>query len=84
MEFVIGTLAGIFTAVSMLPQLIKVIREQDVENLSPVMIMVLLSGVSLWVVYGFMIEEWPIIIFNAFSVLINAAMLVCYFLFRKS
>lgn len=83
MEVIIGTCAGVLTAISMLPQLVKVIREQDVETLSPVMIMVLLSGVSLWVVYGIMIREWPIIVFNAFSVLINIAMLICYFIFRK-
>lgn len=83
MEMVIGIIAGILTSVSMVPQLVKVIRERDVENLSPLMIGVLLSGVSLWVVYGLMLKEWPIILSNAFSVLVNTALLVCYFMFRK-
>ncbi|MBL7707027.1 MAG: SemiSWEET transporter [Taibaiella sp.] len=83
MEMIIGIVAGILTSVSMVPQLVKVIREQDVTNLSPLMIGVLLSGVGLWVVYGLMLKEWPIIISNAFSVLVNTTLLVCYFMFRK-
>lgn len=83
METVIGIVAGILTSVSMVPQLIKVIKEKDVVNLSPMMIGVLLAGVSLWVVYGLILTEWPIIISNAFSVLVNTTLLICYFIFRK-
>lgn len=67
----------------MVPQLIKVIKERDVDNLSPIMIFILLVGVSMWVVYGILLKDWPIIIFNAFSVFINTILLICYFLFRE-
>lgn len=83
MEIVIGIIAGIFTSISMVPQLIKVIKEKDVENISPIMITILLVGVSMWVVYGLMLKEWPIILSNAFSVLVNATLLICYFFFRE-
>lgn len=82
-ENVLGIVAGVFTSVSMIPQLIKVIREKNVEDLSLVMILVLITGVSLWVWYGLMRDELPIIISNAFAVLVNLTLLVCYFLFRK-
>lgn len=80
MEILIGIAAGILTSVSMLPQLLKVIKEKDVQALSPVMILVLLAGVSLWIVYGIMKSEWPIILSNAFSVLVNATLLTYYFI----
>lgn len=83
METVIGIIAGILTSISMVPQLIKVIKEKDVENISPIMISILLVGVSMWVVYGLMLKEWPIILSNAFSVLVNATLLACYFFFRE-
>ncbi|RYE00311.1 MAG: hypothetical protein EOP54_00580 [Sphingobacteriales bacterium] len=83
MEIVIGIVAGILTSVSMVPQLVKVIKEKEVTNLSPLMIGVLLAGVSLWVVYGLMLKEWPIILSNVFSVLVNTTLLICYFIFRK-
>lgn len=84
METIIGIAAGIFTSISMLPQLIKILKEKDVENISPYMITILLTGVSLWVVYGVMLHEWPIILSNAFSVFVNATLLICYFLFREN
>ncbi len=82
MVIIIGIIAGVCTSVSMVPQLIKVIREKDVESLSPVMIGILLAGVALWVVYGIIMEEWPIILSNAFSVIVNITLLTCYFLYR--
>jgi len=83
MENIIGIIAGILTSASMIPQLIKVLREKNVENLSKVMLCVLILGVSLWVVYGIQKKEWPIIISNAFSVAVNITLLLCCFFFSK-
>lgn len=83
MENIIGIIAGILTSASMLPQLIKVIKEKEVENISWGMIVVLLTGVSLWVVYGVLKEEWPIILSNAFSVIVNTTLLIYYFKYRE-
>lgn len=83
MEIIIGIAAGILTSISMLPQLVKVITEKDVENLSGVMISVLLIGVILWVAYGIIKNEWPIIIPNVFSVLVNSLLLIYFFKFKK-
>ena len=83
METIIGTIAGILTSVSMIPQLIKVLKEKDVENLSWGMIAVLLTGVSLWVVYGIMRDELPIILSNGFSVLVNTTLLIYYFKYKN-
>ena len=63
----IGIAAGIFTASSMLPQLIKTIREKKAEEISVVMLLVLITGVSLWIVYGVMKDDLPIIATNAVS-----------------
>lgn len=81
---VLGTVAGILTSIAMLPQLFKVLKEKKVENLSVIMLVVLIVGVALWVVYGVLKKEWPIILSNAFSVLVNSVLLVCYFLFKKN
>ncbi len=83
METIIGTIAGILTSVSMIPQLIKVLKEKEVENLSWGMIAVLLTGVSLWVVYGIMKDELPIILSNGFSVLVNTTLLIYYFRYKN-
>lgn len=84
METIIGTIAGILTSASMVPQLIKVLKEKDVENISSSMIAVLLTGVSLWVVFGIMKDELPIILSNGFSVIVNVTLLLYYFKYKKS
>lgn len=83
-ENILGIVAGVLTSASMIPQLIKVLKEKNVKDLSLVMLLVLITGVSLWVWYGIMKDELPIILSNAFSVLVNLSLLVCYFIYRKS
>ena len=82
-ENILGLVAGGITSVAMLPQLIKVLKEKDVKDLSLLMIVVLITGLSLWVWYAFMKDELPIILSNAFAVLVNIALLISYFKFRK-
>ena len=82
-ENIIGIAAGTFTSIAMLPQLIKVLRTKETADLSVIMICVLITGVSLWVYYGFLQKEIPIILSNAFSVLVNVTLLICWFLFAK-
>lgn len=72
---IIGTISGIFTSVSMLPQVIKILKEKKAEELSMVMILVLLAGLIGWAIYGFMKNDLPIIITNCFSVLVNIILL---------
>ena len=74
--FWIGIVAGILTSVSMLPQLIKILKEKDAQNVSIVMIIVLICGLSVWIVYGVMREYWPLIVTNSFSVLVNTLILI--------
>jgi MtN3 and saliva related transmembrane protein len=74
--FWIGIVAGILTSVSMLPQLIKILKEKDAQNVSIVMIIVLICGLSVWIVYGVMREDWPLIVTNSFSVLVNTLILI--------
>ncbi|MBD0278367.1 MAG: SemiSWEET transporter [Flavisolibacter sp.] len=73
---VIGIAAGVLTGVSMLPQLIKIIKEKEAENVSIAMLVVLLSGLALWISYGLLREDWPIIVTNCFSFLVNMLTLV--------
>jgi MtN3 and saliva related transmembrane protein len=64
--------AGILTSVSLIPQLVKIIREKKAENISYGMLLTLLAGLGCWVWYGLLKEDLPIIITNVFSFLVNA------------
>lgn len=82
-ENILGIIAGILTSVSMIPQLVKVLKEKNAEDLSWVMILVLISGLSLWVWYGFLKNELPIILSNAFAVAVNIILLICCMIYKK-
>jgi len=83
-ENMLGIAAGILTSVSMLPQLIKVLREKNVKDLSWIMILILILGLSLWVWYGFKKDELPIIFSNAFAILVNISLFICYLLYKNN
>jgi MtN3 and saliva related transmembrane protein len=82
-ENIIGILAGILTGVAALPQLIKLIKEKDGKQLSPVMLLVLIAGLISWVVYGVLKEDWPVIITNVFSTLVNMVILILRQIYKK-
>jgi MtN3 and saliva related transmembrane protein len=78
-----GLVAGVFTAISMLPQLIKTLKEKKAEDVSPVMLIILVTGVTLWVVYGWLKNDLPIILTNSFSLLLNLCMLYLRWKYRE-
>ena len=79
----LGIIAGVLTSVAMMPQLIKVIKEKNADDISVVMLLVLITGLSLWVWYGILQNEVPIILSNSFSVLVNITLLICCMMFKK-
>ena len=80
---VLGLVAGGITSVAMMPQLIKVIKEKNAEDISVVMHLVLITGLSIWIWYGILQNELPIILSNSFSVLVNITLLICCMMFKK-
>lgn len=80
---VLGLVAGGITSVAMMPQLIKVIKEKNAEDISVVMLLVLITGLSLWIWYGILQNELPIILSNSFSVLVNITLLICCMMYKK-
>jgi len=68
---IVGITAGCITALSMVPQLIKIIKEKKVEDISIWMLISLLIGLGFWALYGFLKNDIPILVTNLFSILIN-------------
>jgi MtN3 and saliva related transmembrane protein len=72
---IVGIVAGVLTSVSMIPQLITMVKKKEAKDVSIVMLLVLMAGLSLWAVYGFMREDAPIIVTNCFSFVVNVVVL---------
>jgi MtN3 and saliva related transmembrane protein len=83
MEQIIGIAAGVLTSTSMLPQLIKLVKEKKSDAISPVMLIVLIIGLSFWAWYGFLRNDLPIIITNLFAWVVNVTLLVLRQVYQK-
>jgi MtN3 and saliva related transmembrane protein len=79
----IGIAAGIFTSCSLLPPLIKLIKEKKPDEVPIGMLVVLLGGLSLWIYYGILKSDWPIIVTNCFSLLQNITMISLRQIYKK-
>ncbi|MCG5056557.1 SemiSWEET transporter [Limnoraphis robusta Tam1] len=60
----IGLLAGSLTTISFLPQVIKTWKTKSTRDVSLQMFVLFCSGVFLWIVYGLLIGNIPIIATN--------------------
>ncbi|HEY6978710.1 MAG TPA: SemiSWEET transporter [Chitinophagaceae bacterium] len=79
----IGLLAGVLSALSMLPQVIKTLKEKKADDVSPGMLIVLITGLAVWVFYGALKHDLPIMLTNGFSLLLNLFMLFLRWKYAK-
>ncbi|UPT71904.1 MAG: SemiSWEET transporter [Flavobacterium sp. JAD_PAG50586_2] len=80
----LGLLAAGFTTAANIPQTYVIIREKSARNISAVTYSLLLLGVLLWVVYGILKSDWPIIIANGISSLTSIMILILNFSTQKT
>jgi MtN3 and saliva related transmembrane protein len=65
---IIGYLAAALTTFSFVPQALKTFRTRDVRGISLGMYSCFTTGVALWLVYGILMNAWPIVIANAVTI----------------
>lgn len=80
----IGILAGALTSTALIPQLVKMMREKNSDGVALGMLLILISGLSLWIWYGFLKKDWPIIFTNCFAVFINLWTLVLRIKYKRN
>ena len=80
---IIGVIASLFTGLSMLPQLIKIIKDKKAKDISMLMLAVLFIGVGSWIYYGILKKDLIIILSNSFSFLINTALIFLTFKYKE-
>ncbi len=80
---IVGLAAGICTALSLLPQIIKIIKEKKAQDISLFYLIVLLCGLGLWTYYGFLKKDVPIIATNIFSMVLNIVVIILGSIYGK-
>jgi MtN3 and saliva related transmembrane protein len=71
----LGTVAGLCTTASFVPQVVKAWGASDTQAISLRMYWVSLAAFVLWIVHGLMVERLPIVVFNAFNLILGGLVL---------
>lgn len=71
----LGFLAGGLTTVSFLPQVVKSLRTRHMGDFNLLFILLMLAGLVLWTVYGFMLGQLPLIVANGVTIALNLILL---------
>lgn len=66
---IVGFLASLLSILNQFPQAIKVFRSHDTQSISLAMYIIVIIAISLWLVYGLMLGDVPLITANAISLI---------------
>tara|TARA_Y100001968_G_C19066784_1_gene576399 strand:+ start:115 stop:381 length:267 start_codon:yes stop_codon:yes gene_type:complete len=72
-----GYFAAILTTLAFLPQLIKTIKTKKADDVSLVTLIMFITGVISWIIYGYKIESFPVLTANIVTLILN--MLILFF-----
>jgi MtN3 and saliva related transmembrane protein len=72
---IIGLVAGLLTTVAFVPQVIKTWKSKSARDLSLVMFSLFCLGVFLWTIYGIMINQLPVILWNIITLILASVIL---------
>jgi len=74
-ENTIGFVAATLTTSAFLPQVLKIWRSRSTKDISLPMLVTFILGVSLWLIYGLLVNANPIIIANVITLFLNLMIL---------
>lgn len=72
----IGTVSAVLTTLAFVPQALHSYKTRDLSGISLPMYSLFSLGVAGWLVYGLMIESWPIIVANIVTLFLACVVLV--------
>ena len=78
-----GYFAAILTTAAFLPQLIKTLRSKKADDVSLVTLIMFIFGVGSWIIYGFKISSFPILIANIITFILNLFILISKIYYAK-
>ena len=78
----LGLIAGLFTTIAFVPQVVKIWKSKHAHDVSLAMFAIFSAGVALWIVYGFIIGSLPVILANSVTFALALAVLILKLYFR--
>tara|TARA_Y100001968_G_scaffold186430_1_gene170852 strand:+ start:129 stop:404 length:276 start_codon:yes stop_codon:yes gene_type:complete len=78
-----GFLAAFLTTIAFLPQLYKTWQTKSAEDVSLIMLILFITGLICWIIYGSKINSIPIIVANVVTFIFNFSILILKITYRK-
>jgi len=72
----LGLTAGFITTMGFVPQVIKGYRTGSMKDVSLTMPILLMVGLFLWLLYGLVLQDLPIILWNAVAMILNGTLVL--------
>ena len=79
-----GYFAAILTTAAFLPQLIKTLKTQKADDVSLITLIMFITGVGSWIIYGYKISSSPILIANIITLILNLLILISKLYYSKN
>ena len=79
----LGLAAGMLTTIAFLPQVIKTWRSRSAKDLSLGMFLLFCTGVMLWLAYGILVRDIPVIAANFMTLMLASTLLFFKLRFKE-
>ena len=73
---IFGFLAALLTTIAFLPQLYKTWQTKSADDVSLFMLILFITGLFCWIIYGIKIESIPILVANIITFIFNFSILI--------
>ena len=83
MKLSIATIVPITTSIQLLPQLYKTYTTKSVNDLSPYTLVLFLMNNVLWLLHGYYIFDYSLIISGSISIVINSILFIFYLIYSN-
>ena len=81
---VFGFLAALLTTIAFLPQLYKTWQTKSADDVSLIMLILFLTGLISWIIYGLKINSIPILVANTITFIFNFSILILKITYSKT
>jgi MtN3 and saliva related transmembrane protein len=77
------TFIGVAMALAYLPQTYRIIKRKSSGDISLLFFSVVALGITFWLLYGLALDNWPLIIVNAVSLIAACSVILATLRYRK-
>ena len=78
-----GFLAALLTTIAFLPQLYKTWKTKSADDVSLIMLILFITGLICWIIYGLKIQSIPILVANVVTFIFNFSILILKLSYNK-